>query len=270
MLRWLLVCWQKRREPLSVSDWKLYAPVQTQYIQSKIQRSLSRKDFVKTINHRTVRDADYHCEVLLNIRPELSVYMFFNLQLNLQQFHKLRDILLVPYRWLPWDLRVVEWLSSSLLLPLFVSNEARNSSSWQPTQGALVGRHPLMAADEWGASRATGVKVGRMQGLSRWGLIWPLPPPPLQTSFSAHNGIGQQPTLHLLSHQMKMRGVWYIKSIPDCQGTQKEIHHWHLEFVWWPEIERLDLRCLRLNCTAGVKQTREGKHHINWWISIGE
>lgn len=94
MLRWFLACWQKRREPLSVSDWKLYAPVQTQYIQSKIQRSLSRKDFVKTINHRTVRDADYHCEVLLNIRPELSVYMFFNLQLNLQQFHKLRDILL--------------------------------------------------------------------------------------------------------------------------------------------------------------------------------
>lgn len=59
----------------------------------------------------------------------------------------------------------------------FVSNEKRDSLNWQPTQGALVGRHPLMAADEWGASRATGVRVGRMQGLYRWGLIWLLPHP---------------------------------------------------------------------------------------------
>ncbi|KAK2912882.1 hypothetical protein Q8A73_006995 [Channa argus] len=54
-----------------------------------------------------------------------------------------------------------------------------DSSNWQPTQGALVGRPTLMAADEWETSRATGVRIGRMQGLSRWGLIWPLPTPPL-------------------------------------------------------------------------------------------
>lgn len=80
----------------------------------------------------------------------------------------------------------------------------------------------------------------------------------------AHNGPA---TDYLPSHQMKMRGVWYIKSILDCQATQIEIHHWHLGFVWWPEMERLDFRCLKLNCTAGVQQTREGKQSINWWIS---
>lgn len=169
--------------------------------------------------------------------------------------------------WLPWDLRIVEWLSSPLLLTLFVSNEARDSSNWQPTQGALVGRHPLMASDEWGASRATGVRVGRMQVLSRWGLIWPLQKkkkPSSADQLRAHNGPA---TDYLPSHQMKMRGVWYIKSILDCQATQIEIHHWHLGFVWWPEMERLDFRCLKLNCTAGVQQTREGRHNINWWIS---
>lgn len=84
----------------------------------------------------------------------------------------------------------------------------------------------------------------------------------------SHNGTDQQQTLHLKSHQMKMRGVWYIKSMPDCQASQREIHHWHLEFVWWPEMERLDFRCLMLNCTVGVQQTWEGKQNINWWISI--
>lgn len=159
-------------------------------------------------------------------------------------------------RWLPWDLRVVAWLRSSLLSPLFVSNEPGDASRWQPTQGVLVGRHPLMAADEWGASRATGVRVGRMRGPSRWGLIWPLPFTPSSSTdrLPSHNGTEQQQTLHLQSHQMKMRGVCYIKSISDCQASQTEIHHWHLEFVWWPEMERLDFRCLTLNCTAGARQ----------------
>ncbi|KAK2846791.1 hypothetical protein Q5P01_009790 [Channa striata] len=59
------------------------------------------------------------------------------------------------------------------------AEQTRDSSNWQPTQGGLVGRPPLMATDEWGTSRATGVRIGRMRGLSRWGLIWPLPFLPL-------------------------------------------------------------------------------------------
>lgn len=174
--------------------------------------------------------------------------------------------------WLPRDPRAVEWLRSSLLFsPLFVSNEVRDSLSWQPTKGAPVGRHPLMAADEWGSSRATGVRVGRMRALSRWGLIWPSPfsSSSRRPASLVHNGTDQQQTLHLKSHQMKMRGVWYIKSIPDCQASPREIHHWHLEFVWWPERERLDFRCLMLNCSAGGPQRWEGMPSLNWKISIG-
>lgn len=95
----------------------------------------------------------------------------------------------------------------------------------------------------------------------------PCLPPSLQTS-STHTM--EQTNLRLtISNDTKWRwGVWYIKSIPDCQATQTEIHHWHLEFVWWPEMERLDFRCLKLNCMSGVQQTWKGKQNINWWISI--
>lgn len=83
-----------------------------------------------------------------------------------------------------------------------------------------------MAADEWGASRATGVRVGRMWGLSRWVLIWPmLLPPPFADQLVSHNGTEQQQTQNLRRLQMRKRGMWYIKSTPDCQASQIEIHH---------------------------------------------
>lgn len=123
----------------------------------------------------------------------------------------------------------------------------------------LAGRHPLMAPDEWGASRATGVRVGRKRGPIQMGSHLALAfPSSLQTS--SHNGIDPL-------FQMNSKWRWdvfrYIKSIPDCSESQGEIHHWHLEFVWWPEMERLDFRCLMLNCTAGCGGKAEYK-----WMNI--
>ena len=57
-------------------------------------------------------------------------------------------------------------MRGSLAVSLFVGNEAGGAGtrSWEKgrlaVQGWMVGRHPLMAADEWGASPATGVRVG--------------------------------------------------------------------------------------------------------------
>lgn len=51
----------------------------------------------------------------------------------------------------------------------------------------------------------------------------------------------------------------------------REIHHWHLDTVWWPKMERLEFRCLKLNCTAGMQQTwqKKKKLNINGWASTG-
>lgn len=162
------------------------------------------------------------------------------------------------------DLGVVELLRSPLLLSLFVSNEARSSSSKQPTHSAPVARHTLMAVDECGVSQATGVRVGRMWGMSRWGLIWLLPETqPLQTSFPGHSGTGQQQTCHLQSHQMKMRGVCYIKSTPDSKVSQRQINHWHLEFVWFSFLCRG-----RLLISLSVPFTFSTQRvALRWWNS---
>lgn len=178
-------------------------------------------------------------------------------------FYKHIPICKKKKRWLPWDLRVFEWLRSSLCSPLCVSNEARESLSWQPTQGVLVGRHPLMAADKWGASRDTGVRVGRMWGLSRWDLIWPLPlqtsPPP--TMGQARNSPSQ------ITHKWRWEVSGTSKVFLIAKASQGR-SIWHLEFAWWPEMERLDFGCLTLNCTAGVQQTWEVRMNTNWGKSI--
>ena len=129
----------------------------------RLEKILSRKDFFR--------------KVLLNIRKWRRICLF-NLSLKLQQNHKtfyLHSAICTATQGPAGGWMIEELPAFS---PLFVSNEARDSSSWQPTKGAPVGRHPLMAADEWGSSRATGVRVGRMRAPSRWGLIWPSPLPP--------------------------------------------------------------------------------------------
>lgn len=119
---------------------------------------------------------------------------------------------------------------------------------------ATVGRHPLMVADKRGASRTTGVRAGRIWGLSRWGLIChPLPHPSPPVAWMCTMRTAEKRALHL---PPKKRGC-YIKSVPWLPGQLREIRHWHLAFVWWPEIERLDFRCLELNCTAGMQLTLE-------------
>lgn len=82
---------------------------------------------------------------------------------------------------------MVGGLSPSDFASFTGSNEARGLIGLQqPTLVAPVGRHPLMAADNRGASRATGARAGRIRGLSRWGL----PPRPSQLptcGFNVHN-----------------------------------------------------------------------------------
>lgn len=75
-----------------------------------------------------------------------------------------------------------------LILPLQAVMWRGGSLGWQLALVAPVGRHPLMAADKRGASRATGVKAGRIGGLSRWGLIChPLPSHLPTCGFNGHN-----------------------------------------------------------------------------------
>lgn len=78
-----------------------------------------------------------------------------------------------------------------LSLPLLAVMRRGGSLGWQLARVAAVGRHPLMAADKRGVPRATGVRAGRIGGLSRWGLIYhPLPSHLPTCGFNAHNEDG--------------------------------------------------------------------------------
>lgn len=124
---------------------------------------------------------------------------------------------------------------------------------------ATVGRHPLMVADKRGAFRATRVRAGRIWGLSRWGLVCqPLPPLPT-CGLNVHNEDGRETRSSSPTKEERLQH----QKCSLIAGQLGEIRHWHLAFVWWPEIERLDFRCLELNCTAGMQLTGGGKHE---WI----
>lgn len=101
-----------------------------------------------------------------------------------------------------------------------------------------------------------GVRVGRMWGSVQMGSHLALtvnrsshPHLPLSPSLA----LAQPLSLCLLSDPKgEERGLRHQKVSLIVGATHKEIRQWHLGIVWWPEMERLDFRYLKLNSTAGV------------------
>lgn len=127
-----------------------------------------------------------------------------------------------------------------------------------------MGRNPLMAAHN---PKPPGWELAGHQVCPDEYYLSPRP----QTSqlptcgFNAHNrdsGEGQ-PSSPTASNKYE-RHLWHQK----CSligGNSGEIRHWHFGFVWWPEMERLDFRCLELNYTAGMRQAQERRGNTNGW-----
>ncbi|CAL8334658.1 unnamed protein product [Boreogadus saida] len=82
-------------------------------------------------------------------------------------------------------------------------------------------RHPLKAADVWGASRATGVELAGPASF-QMGSHLAFPPHANPVSMERLPPLAQQESIppqssHLKSQQMKMRGACHIKSIPGSE-----------------------------------------------------
>lgn len=76
-----------------------------------------------------------------------------------------------------------------------------------------MGCHPLMAADEWGASRATGVRAARNGGVCpdevSFGSLHP--PPPIFVFYKSKTG-----------NNSESKSIGHIKSRADWKTLQKD------------------------------------------------